>query len=109
MGNINKISKRLGVSEYTVKSWVNEGKLKCTVIDGEMVFEDREVERFIKATGIELIKPDEFAKFMDKEIHNIDDTKSLKEKYEQLHNEYCRTYNVLTPEEIANLVAEVID
>ncbi|MCM1991862.1 hypothetical protein [Oceanirhabdus seepicola] len=109
MGNINKISKRLGVSEYIVKQWVNKGILKCLVIDGEMVFDDKEVERFIKETGIQLIKPEEFAKFIDKEIYNIDGTKSLEETFEQLHSEYCRTQNVMTPEEIASLVAEVID
>ncbi|WBW97326.1 helix-turn-helix domain-containing protein [Oceanirhabdus sp. W0125-5] len=109
MGNINKLSMKFGVSEYTVKSWINEGRLKCSVIDGEIVFEDKEIERFIKATGIEIIKPGEFNKFIDKEINNVDDTMSLKEKYEQLHNEYCRTHNVMTPEEIVSLVSEVID
>lgn len=109
MGNFNKIAKRLGVSEYTVKEWVNEGRLQCSIIDGEMVFEDGEVERFIKEAGIELIKPSEFAKYIDKELHNVDETVSLKEQYEQLHKEYCRTQNVMSPEEIANLVSEVID
>ncbi len=109
MGNINKISKRLGVSEYTVKTWVNEGRLECSFIEGEMVFEDKEVDRFIKETGIELIKPEEFVKFIDKQIYNMDGSMSLEETFEQLHKEYCRTQNVMTPEEIANLVSEVID
>lgn len=48
----------LGVGEHTLKRWVDEKKIECTYVKNEMVFEEKEVECFIRKTGIKLVKPE---------------------------------------------------
>lgn len=58
----------LGIGEYTLKRWVEEEKIKCTYIEKEMYFEEKEVNNFIEKTKIKLIKPQDYFDILDNNL-----------------------------------------
>ena len=58
----------LGVGEHTLKRWVDEKKIKCTYLEEEMFFEEKDVDDFIEKTGVKLIKPESHTKALIREL-----------------------------------------
>ncbi len=56
----------LGVGEQTLKRWVDEKRIECTYVQNEMAFEEKEVDDFVRKTGIKLVKPESYTEALNK-------------------------------------------
>lgn len=112
MIGLKKVSEMLGVCELTVREWVHEGKIKCTYLDNEMLFNADDVDEFIRETKIKLITPDhqmdEIMKFLDKDFSSIERSNCFvtNKNTDTILNSYCEKNDVLTPDEIERLFNE---
>ncbi|WIV13847.1 helix-turn-helix domain-containing protein [Proteiniborus sp. MB09-C3] len=87
MLTLKEVSKILGVGTQTVTEWSDKGKIEFISIDGEYYFTRDSIDSFISETGIKLVEPT---------VLNV----------EKIMNKHYEEKNILTPEEIENLLKE---
>lgn len=90
MLNLDEVGKILGVSRYTAKAWAEEGRIKYSVVDGEIHFTQEDVDDFIKRTNIKYVKPED--PFKD---------------YEEKMKKYCKDNDIMNTNDIERLINEM--
>ncbi|SCG82945.1 hypothetical protein DW1_1373 [Proteiniborus sp. DW1] len=102
MLTLKEVSKILGVGTKTVTEWADKGRIEFISVNGEYYFTRDSIDSFISETGIQLIKP------MGTDLESLNAImKHLEnEGVEEIMNTYYEEKNVLTPEEIENIVKE---
>jgi hypothetical protein len=83
---LKETAKILGVGEHTLKRWVDEKRIECNYVNNEMVFEEKEVDDFIRKTGIKLVKPELHTEALMRELklNNIQNNSIIDVKNSQL-------------------------
>lgn len=100
MLTLKEVSKILGVGTQTVAEWSDKGRIEYVSVNGEYYFTQEAIDSFIAETDIQLVEPLVFnSESKDVLIKNFEFG-----EIEKMLNEHYKEHNILTPEEIENLI-----
>lgn len=103
-------AKILGVSEYTVKDWINRSKLKVTSENNEEVISESDLNDFIKSTGIKFVKPEKpediFDEISSNKIIKVNNSDLIEDKIKNIEKKFKKENNTLDDSEIKKLFNE---